>query len=156
MSNKEENTYSGERTEKKNQYKIDRETALTEFIRYCDNNEFEYEESAMTEEEKESFSDIKKRFIKCCMEGRVEIDGTNLVYTVSKLSPEGYAGDTVTVKRPGGHAFTSMDNFKERESIHKLHGFMSAITGKEIKYFAKVDISDWKFLQAIASLFLSL
>jgi hypothetical protein len=49
-----------------------------------------------------------------------------------------------------------MDSFKERENVHKLNGFMSAMTGKEIKYFAKIDIADWKFFQAISSLFLSL
>jgi hypothetical protein len=80
----------------------------------------------------------------------------NLKYTVSKLSPEGYAGDIVTITRPGGNAFAGMDNFKDRESIHKLHGFMSAMTGKEVKYFSKLDIADWKFFQAVSSLFLSL
>jgi hypothetical protein len=136
--------------------KIDLETAGAEFIRYCESNDFETDETAMSDEEKESFADIKKRFIKCCREGRVEVDGMNLKYTVSKLSPEGYAGDVVTIKRPGGNAFAGMDNFKERESIHKLHGFMSAMTGKDVKYFSKLDIADWKFFQAVSSLFLSL
>jgi hypothetical protein len=80
----------------------------------------------------------------------------NLKYTVSKLSPEGFSGDVVIIKRPGGNAFVGMDNFKDRESVHKLHGFMSAITGKEVKYFSKIDIADWKFFQAVSSLFLSL
>jgi hypothetical protein len=137
-------------------YKIDRETAEKEFERYCENNDFETDETAMTDEEKESFEDIKKRFIKCCMDGRVEVDGSNLKYTVSKVSVEGYAGDIVTIRRPTGSAFTGMDSFKERENVHKLNGFMSAMTGKEIKYFTKIDIADWKFFQAISSLFLSL
>jgi hypothetical protein len=49
-----------------------------------------------------------------------------------------------------------MDSFKEKESIHKLHGFISAMTGEEVKNFSKIDIVDWKFFNAIASLFLAL
>jgi hypothetical protein len=151
-----DDTTAAVKTAKTQKYKIDLETADAEFQRYCESNDFETDETAMSDEEKVSFVDIKKRFIKCCQEGRVEVDGMNLKYTVSKLSPEGFAGDVVTIKRPGGNAFAGMDNFKDRESVHKLHGFMSAITGKEIKYFSKVDIADWKFFQAVSSLFLSL
>jgi hypothetical protein len=144
------------KTAKDKKYKIDFETAEAEFMRYCEGNDFETDDTAMNDDEKESFADIKKKFIKCCREGRVEVDGMNLKYTVSKLSPEGFAGNVVTIKRPGGNAFAGMDNFKDRESVHKLHGFMSAMTGKEVKYFSKVDIADWKFFQAVSSLFLSL
>ena len=136
--------------------KIDRETAEAEFIRYCEINEFLHDELAMEDDEKESFSDIKQRFIRACMSGRVEVDGNSLKYTLSKFSPEGFRGESVTIQRPIGNAFSAMDSFKDRESIHKLHGFMSAMTGKEVKYFSKIDISDWKFFQAISQLFLSL
>jgi hypothetical protein len=103
--------------------KIDRETAEAEFIRYCESNEIEHEEAEMNDEEKELFNDIKKRFITCCMAGRVEVEGTSVKYTLSKFSPEGFAGETVTIKRPIGNTFSSMDSFKERESVHKLHGY---------------------------------
>jgi hypothetical protein len=136
--------------------KIDRETATNEFIRYCESNRIEYEESAMNDEEKESFLDIKKRFIDACMEGRVEVDHRIIKYTVSDISPEGFANETVTIKRPSGNAFSAMDGWKEKESVHKLLGFMSAMTGKDVKYFDKLDIIDWKFFSSIASLFLSL
>jgi hypothetical protein len=151
-----DDTAAAAKSEKDKKCKIDFETAEAEFTRYCESNDFETDETAMNDDEKESFAGIKKRFIKCCREGRVEVDGMNLKYTVSKLSPEGFANDIVTIKRPGGHAFAGMDNFKERESVHKLHGFMSAMTGKEVKYFSKLDIADWKFFQAVSSLFLSL
>jgi hypothetical protein len=136
--------------------KIDRETAEAEFSRYCENNGIENDESAMNDEERDSFAGIKKRFIDCCMEGRVEVDGTSVKYTISKFSEQGFSGETITIKRPTGNAFSSMDSFKDRENVHKLHGYMSAITGKDVKYFSKIDISDWNFFNAIALLFLSL
>jgi hypothetical protein len=147
---------AAEKAAKNEKYKIDFKTAEAEFMHYCESNDFETDETEMNDNEKESFAGIKRRFIKCCREGRVEVDGMNLKYTISKLSPEGFAGDVVTIKRPGGNAFAGMDNFKDRESVHKLHGFMSAMTGKEIKYFSKIDIADWKFFEAVSSLFLSL
>ncbi len=110
----------------------------------------------MNDEERESFSDIKNRFIQNCMEGRVEVDGTTVTYTVSNFSAEGFKGETVKITRPNGAAFSAMDSFKDRENVHKLHGFMSAMTGKDVKYFSKIDIVDWKFFNAIATLFLSL
>jgi len=135
--------------------KIDKETAEKEFIRYCDSNEFDHDTSGMNDEEKESFDDIKQRFLKACMAGRVVVDGMLLKYTVSNFSPEGFKGDVLTFKRPAGYAFTAMDDFKERENVHKLTAFMSALVGKDLKYFAKIDSSDWKFVSSIAQLFLS-
>jgi hypothetical protein len=143
-------------TDSRKSYKIDRETAEKEFIRYCENNGIEFDESAMNDEEKESFADIKKRIIKSCMGGRVEVEGKSMKYTISAFSEKGFSGETVLIQRPTGNAFSAMDSFKDRENVHKLHGFMSAMTGKEIKYFSKIDIEDWKFFNAVASLFLSL
>lgn len=136
--------------------KIDKETAKNEFCRYCESNGIEHEESAMSDEEKDTFKDIKKRFLDACMAGRVEVDGTTLKYTLSNFSPEGFGGKVFVIKRPSGHAFSSMDGWKEKESVHKLVGFMSAITGQELKTFSKIDIFDWKFVSSIATLFLSL
>jgi len=136
--------------------KIDRETAEKEFINYCESNDFEHDESKMNDEEVESFKDIKEKFIKACIEGRVEVDGRNLTYTISKFSAEGYRNEKVTIKRPLGSAFSAMDSFKDKENIKKLHGFVSAMTGKDVSYFTKIDIIDWKYFNAIAQLFLAL
>lgn len=134
--------------------KIDKETAVAEFERFCEANEIDYDESAMTTEDIEAFKPLKERFIKGCMNGRVEVDGRNIQYTVSALS-DNAAGDVVTIKRPTGHAFVAMDNYNDKQSVHKLQGFVSAMTGKEVKYFSKIDISDWLFFRDIATLFLS-
>jgi hypothetical protein len=137
-------------------HKIDQATAEAEFIRFCEANEIEFDESEMNDSEQESFSDIKKRIVRACMEGRVEVEGTSLKYTVSQFSPQGFKGETVVIGRPIGNAFSSKDGYDDKKNIHKLHGFMSAMTGKEVKYFSKIDIIDWKFFNAVASCFLSL
>ena len=134
--------------------KIDRETAVAEFERFCEANEIDYNESAMTENEQEAFKPLKERFVKACMDGRVEVDGRNIKYTVSEHSA-GCAGDVVVIKRPTGHAFMALDGFNDKQSIHKLQGFASAITDKDVRYFSKMDMGDWMFFQGVISLFLA-
>jgi len=151
---KENETGAGNPAASRN--KIDRETAESEFDTFCENNEIEHDEAAMNDDEKTSFNAIKKRFIKACMAGRVEVEGTSLKYTISNFAPEGFRGDVLTLKRPGGHAFSAMDGFKDDRSIGRQIAFMSAMAGKEQKYFSKIDGSDWKFIQDISTLFLSL
>ena len=136
--------------------KIDRETAIAELERFCENNEIEYDESAMNDEEKETFKEVKQRFIKCCMAGRVEVSGTSIKYIVSDFSPEGIKGEELILKRPGGKAFSATDDFKKDQDTHKLLAYMSVMTGKDVKYFNKLDVLDWKFISGIANLFLSL
>jgi len=136
--------------------KIDRETAENEFNTFCENNEIEHDETAMDEDELKVFSEIKRRFIKFCMAGRIEVDGTSIKYTISNFSPENFRGEIVLIKRPGGQAFSAMDGYKDERGISRLLSYMSAMTGKEIKYFSKIDGSDWKFISGIATLFLSL
>jgi hypothetical protein len=142
-------------TPEKNGGKFDADTAAAEFVSYCDFNDIDHDEAAMSEEDRNSFRQIKDRFMKACKQGRLTVDGTSLVYVVSKRSPKEFAGEQVTISRPGGQAFMAMDGFKDNQAVHKLQAFCSSMTGKEVKYFSKLDIIDWFFFRDIASLFLS-
>ena len=152
----DDNTAGAGTGDEKKKPKIDRETAVKEFESFCENNELEYDESAMNDEEKEVFSEVKRRFIKCCMAGRAEASGTSIKYIVSDFSPEGFKREELTLKRPGGKAFSATDDYNKKQEIHKLLAYMSAMTGKDVKYFNSLDVLDWKFISGIATLFLSL
>lgn len=134
--------------------KIDPKTAETEFVRYCEANDIDCDMSGMKEEDREGFEPIKNRFIKACKQGRVSVDGTNLKYIISDFSPDGFKGKEVTIKRTSGHAFMGMDGYKDTQAIHKMNGFLSAMTGQETAFFAKLDGADWMFFRDIATLFL--
>ena len=41
------------------QFKVDRETAISEFEKYCEANDIAYDESAMNDEELEGFNPLK-------------------------------------------------------------------------------------------------
>jgi len=150
MNEDENKTAEGE----KEKPVIDRQTAEKEFDAYCEANDIDHDIDAMTDDEKKDFEPLKKRFVKACMQGRVKVDGTDLIYTVSKFSKPGFAGKEITVKRSGGQSFIGMDGFKDTQTVHKMNGFLSAMTGQEISYFAKIDGKDWQFFRDIATLFL--
>ncbi|UTC65216.1 hypothetical protein E4O00_03380 [Treponema sp. OMZ 788] len=136
------------------QFKVDRETAVSEFEKYCEANEIDYDESAMSDEDIEGFKPLKERFVKACMAGRVEVDGTEIKYTVSQFSSKN-GGDVVTIKRPAGKSFIAMDGSSDKQSVKKLQAFFSAMTGKETSYFSNLDVKDWLFFQGVAILFLA-
>jgi hypothetical protein len=144
---------SGETAGKKKN-KIDKKTAEAEFAAFCEANDIDCDEDGMTDEDKADFEPIKRRFITACMRGRIIVDGGEITYTPSDFTVKEFR-DPVEIKRPNGHAFIAMDGYKETQSIHKLHGFVSAMTGQETKYFSKIDHSDWLFFRDIATLFLS-
>lgn len=136
--------------------KIDKETAEKEFNTFCENNGIEYDMAAMNEDEADSFKDIKNRFVKACMAGRVEVDGRSIKYTISNFSPDGFKGNVVTINRPAGQSFSAMDDFKDNQGQKRTMAFCSAMTGKDVKYFSKIDIIDYRFFSDAATLFLSL
>jgi hypothetical protein len=144
---------ANKKTEKKT-YKIDKETAEAEFASFCEANDIDCDVDGMTDDDQEDFKPIKRRFINACREGRVVVDGRKIIYTVSEYSAKEFQG-TVEIKRPDGHAFIAMDGYKETQSVHKLQGFVASMAGKEVKYFSKLDVSDWLFFRDMATLFLS-
>ena len=144
----------GNETRKSERELYSDKTAAAEFSSYCEANDLDHDETQMNEEELKDFLAIKRRFVKACKKGRVVVEGQIIYYTNSNNSPQGYAGQKVTIIRPGGSAFSGMDGFKETQAVHKLHAFCSAMTGQEVKYFSKLDIVDWQFYRDIATLFL--
>jgi hypothetical protein len=151
-----ENTGSiplGETAEKKKD-KIDKQTAEAEFVSFCEANDIDCDMDGMTDEDKADFAPIKRRFVTACMQGRVIVDGLKIIYTPSNFTVKEFQGP-VEINRPDGHAFIAMDGYKETQAIHKLQGFVSAMTGQETKYFSKIDVRDWLFFRDIATLFLS-
>jgi len=135
--------------------KIDKATAENEFNTYCENNGIENNTAEMDEEKLDLFKDIKNRFIKACMAGRVEVDGRSIKYKVSEFSPDGFKGEILKMTRPAGQAFAAMDDYKDNQRQKQSMAFISAMTGKDVGYFKKIDIVDYRFLSDVVNLFLS-
>lgn len=135
--------------------KITEEMALKEFNDWIEANEFENDLAEMTDEEVTSFNGCKKAFVAAMKAGRLVVDGSSLEYTVSKFSPEGFAGEKVRINRPTGNIWLAFDGKKNDGAMHKMQGAMSAMIGKDLAWFSKLDVKDWNFFSMVVSLFLS-
>lgn len=82
-------------------------------------------------------------------------DDCDFVYVISSKSPEGYAGEKITLKNPTGAAYMAMDKFKEQEGIHKTLAVASAITGQDIRWFANLANNDYKVVSIIVGFFIA-
>lgn len=82
-------------------------------------------------------------------------DNCDFEYVISSKSPEGYAGEKLTVVNPNGAAYMAMDKFKEQEGVHKTLAVASAITGQDISWFSKIANNDYKVVTTIVGFFIA-
>lgn len=82
-------------------------------------------------------------------------DDSDFVYVISNKSPEGYAGEKITLKNPTGAAYMAMDKFKEQEGVHKTMAVASAITGQDIRWFSNIANNDYKVISIIVGFFIA-
>jgi hypothetical protein len=132
-----------------------REVSLAEqeFINYCEANEIDHSEEDMDDDSREDFLKIKKRFMKAVNGKRLVVDGTKLIYTVSKFSPS--SGEQIAVCRPAGRDFMAMDGFKDTQQMQKFNAFIASMCGKDKSYISRLDIADRQILQDVGTLFLA-
>ena len=96
------------------------------------------------------------KLIKAIQKGRLVLTSDNdFEYTISDKSPAGYAGKKLCVEAPSGAAYMAMDKFKEQEGFHKTAALLSAITGQDVAFFAKIHNTDFKILNTVASFFIA-
>lgn len=132
------------------------ELAESEFNRWAEENDIDTDTAEMNEDEKKSFDNMKKKIVKSIASGQSVVnDEGNLEVTLGKNNPAGYAGTALTFKAPSAQAFLGIDNFKDNQNIHKMAAIMSAMTGKDISYFSKICVKDFKLFMVIATFFLA-
>jgi hypothetical protein len=127
--------------------------AEQEFINYCEANEIDHDEGVMDDDDRKAFKKIKGRFMKAVNEKRLVVDGTKLIYTVSRFSDT--AGEKLTISRPRGRDFIAMDGFKDTQQMQKFNAFISSTAGKEKSYVSRLDVLDRQLLQDIGMLFIT-
>lgn len=80
-------------------------------------------------------------------------DDCEFEYTISKKSPEGFAGKKIVLRTPTGAAYMAMDSYKDHEGVHKTMAIMSAITGQDVSWFARLSNNDYKLINFIVGFF---
>ncbi len=135
--------------------KITKDLAEEEFIGWCESNDIECDEMEMAEDEKEVFISARRRFVKAIRAGRLVIDGQSCEYMISDIAATGVAGGKIRIEPPNGNIWLALDGRKDVDRMHKMQQAMSALTGKDVGFFAKLPAKDWSFMMSAVSLFLS-
>lgn len=136
----------------KEEVKISAETAEKEFLRWADAMDFELD--ADDEKDAANLESSKKKITRAVEKGSCAVnDEGNLVYTVSKQSPEGYAGEDIVISRPNARGYIQGAGKKDG-GISMTLGVMSGMTGKDTGWFSNLALKDFNFFSAVAYFFL--
>lgn len=135
-----------------NNERMSEAVAEAEFLKFTDAWDIDSNTEKMNAEDKDSFDEQKNRIVNSLIKGRTVIteEGNITYHTVGEEGP-----DKLDFKVPKGEAYIKMDKFKDRQSIHKMFGFLSSMTGVSSKMFSNMDARDTKFCMAISILFLA-
>lgn len=130
------------------------ELALEEVKRWAEANDIGI--SGANAEEKQEFDAIVPRLVRAVQQGRLAVnDDGDFEYTVSARSPEGFAGETITLAAPNGAAYMALDKFKGEQGVHRTLALASAMTGKDVAWFGRLHNSDYKIVVYIVSFFIA-
>jgi len=132
---------------------IDKETAELEFERFCSAWEIDTDVADMDEEDRDSFNDQKRKIVKAICLGRLVFnENEELEYKLAY--PEKVDCNSVTLTRPDGAAFMSMDKYKEKEGTHKTFSVLAMSMQKNPSFLSRLDAIDIKPLMAVMNIFL--
>lgn len=133
---------------------VSKEQAEVEFDNWRENCDIDFDESYISDDQKALIASTKRRFVKAVMEGRLEVDGDTINYTISSKSPEGFAGKIVKIKNPGARLKFAMDGFKDNQQAEKEVAGMSALTGQDVGFFRRIYTTDFNLIEGILALFM--
>ena len=127
-----------------------------EFNRWAEAWEIDPDTDDMTQLDKDDFKVQKAQIIKAMKKGRMKYnDETDAMeYTVSRSEID--MTKPISMKRPKGSTYISMDKYKDREIVHKTFYVMAEMCGIPVAVLSKLDGIDIKPIQAVATIFLSM
>lgn len=134
--------------------RIDKEVAEIEFDRFVKEWDIDDDLAAMSMEDSAGFQAHKSRVVKEICAGNATIDEQGDVRYTLKYPKDGSSITELVFKVARGSKAV-MDNYKEREAIHKTMAYIGSLTGQPPKVMFSLDPRDQKFGEAVAVLFLA-
>lgn len=128
--------------------KIDRETALTWFSQWADDNGLDFDTSLMDDEDKTNFEKQKERVIKGVMQGAVTFNDDGEIVLEPQNKKSGYQ-EKLTFGEVTGAALVSMDRKKRGQDMGKTYVTMGEMCGVPAGTFSRLVGVDIKRAQAI-------
>ena len=136
----------------KSKQKMTLEVAEKEFNKFVQEWDIDGNIDAMSGEDRDAFKQQKDRIVRQILEGNATVDEHgNISYTLRH--PKGELTE-LAFNVPNGAAYMAMDQYKDRQSVHKLNAFMGSMTKQPPKLFSNMDGRDIKFCMGVTLLFL--
>ena len=133
--------------------KVDKKTAEQDFNCFAEAWEIDTDVEEMTQEDRDSFNDQKRKIVKAIRIGRASVDGKGDIAYV--LKEPVHSVDSLTLTMPRGEGYMEMDRYKEQQSVRKFMAVMGHMSGKPVKVFSDMSGIDVKFCMAVSTLFLA-
>jgi len=132
---------------------ISPELARAEFDRFVNLWEIDGDTDTMDDESREGFEDHRRKICKAIERGALTLTDNGGV-CISLRHTTLIELTSVTLHVPTGAAYTTWDNYKERQNVHKLNAMLGSMAKLPPATFSKVDARDLKLVMAVATLFL--
>lgn len=135
------------------EYKVDRQTAESEFDRFLDSMDIDGDTSQMSEEDRAGFESQRQTVVSAIMKGHLVINesGEPVLEPRTVEVPDG----RITFHEPQGASYMAMDMKKKGHDVGKMFALMGEMTKQPPKVFANMKQRDLKICQAISVLFLA-
>ena len=130
---------------------IDKETALSEFLRFGEEMELDFDRSSMNEDELDTFQHLENTLVKAVMNGSLIFDEqAHPIFTPQR------SGDVAPLKfrEPTGATLMSMDKKRKNEDVGRQNAVMAELAKVPPVTFAKMSLKDYKVCQSVVTLFL--
>jgi hypothetical protein len=131
-------------------FKIDRETAEAEFLRWCDTCRIDTDFDETTDEGSTRCT-MRLRLVKAIQNGAFAVDESGVGFMSADVKGEKVE---VRFKNQYGGILAVMDRKKEGQNQAKLNASLAALTGLPDATFAAMHSTDLKICHAVILLFL--
>jgi len=129
------------------------DVAQDEFQRFANEWDIDTDTSLMESDDKEDFNKLKRKIVREIMKGNATVDTDgNISYKLKY--PKGEKTD-LDFRIPLGKAYMNMDNYKEKQGMHKMFSFIGSLIKMPSGYCSSIDARDLKFCLGVATLFLA-
>lgn len=134
--------------------KVDKETAKSEYERWCSSWRIGKKRKRLKGDDLEQVESQELMIIELIEDGFLSMDDKNvLLYTLEEPID---AFSTLSIKRPKGDMLMEGDRFDEKQTIHKAYAMVAAATGYESKSIMKMEYNtDITNLMAVIGHFLT-
>jgi len=136
----------------KKEVRIKKEVAVLDFDRFAEVWDVDTDTESMDLEDRAGYEKQKGLLVKQIMATNMTVDAEGMP-TYKLRYPKGSLTE-VRFRIPSGQAYMTMDNYKERQGMHKFMSFMGSMTGQNAKTFSNLDARDVKVCMGVVTLFL--